>query len=131
MAAVRIVTDSTAGLSPETVAAEGISVIPIGVSLGTRSGLEGIDIGSREVLEALRGGQKIVTSQPSPAAFIDAYADGSADIVSIHLSGELSGTVGVAELAAAEAPGRVLVVDSRLVSAGLALVVLAAAEAAR
>jgi DegV family protein with EDD domain len=52
-------------------------------------------------------------------------------VVSVHLSGELSGTVGAAELAARESPVPVRVVDSRTVAMGLGFAVLAAAEAAR
>lgn len=131
MAAVRVVTDSTAGLTPGSAAAAGITVIPIGVNLGTRSGLEGVDVGPADVLAALRERQRITTSQPPPGAFVEAYSDPSTDVVSIHLSGDLSGTVAAAEGAAAQADCRVEVVDSRLVSAGLGFVVEAAARAAR
>jgi fatty acid-binding protein DegV len=47
------------------------------------------------------------------------------------MSGQLSGTVSSAEVAAATAPVPVLVVDSRSIGMGLGLVVLAAARAAR
>jgi len=133
--AVRIVTDSTAGLRPESAAAQRITVIPIGVSWGATNGREGVDIGPSDVLQALRDRRKVSTSQPPPLAFVEAYAgpamaEPGTDIVSIHLSGELSGTVAAAELAAQYAAGRVVVVDSRLVSAGLAFVVEAAVAAA-
>ncbi|MGH2849850.1 MAG: DegV family protein, partial [Solirubrobacteraceae bacterium] len=79
------------------------------------------------------------TSQPSIGDFLGAYqpllADGC-DVVSIHLAGGISGTVGTA--AAAKAlldeqgiDGRVEVYDARTACGGLGCVVLAAAAAAR
>jgi DegV family protein with EDD domain len=56
-------------------------------------------------------------------------ADGATEIVSIHLSGELSGTVESAQLAARKAPVPVLAVDSRQVGMGTGFAVLAAADA--
>ena len=74
----------------------------------------------------------MTTSQPSPAAFARAYAHaverGAREIVSVHLSGELSGTVSAAGLAALAAPVPVHVVDSRSVAMGLGLAAVAAAE---
>ena len=74
----------------------------------------------------------MTTSQPSPAVFARAYAHaverGAREIVSVHLSGELSGTVRAAELAALAAPVPVHVVDSRSVAMGLGLAAVAAAE---
>jgi DegV family protein with EDD domain len=142
MSAVRVVTDSTAGLSPEFAADYDVAVIPITVTLGARSGLEGVDVSSADVLEALRAKVRIGTSQPTPSAFAEVYAalaagseDGAGDspceIVSIHLSAELSGTVASAEQVGAESDVPVHVVDSRLVSAGLGFAVEAAAHAAR
>lgn len=75
----------------------------------------------------------MTTSRPNPEAFAAAYRAaaeaGAKGIVSVHISGELSGTVEAARLAAAEAPVPVRVVDSRLVGMALGYAVLAAAEA--
>ncbi|MFG1943601.1 DegV family protein [Nonomuraea sp. NPDC048826] len=77
---------------------------------------------------------KATTSRPSPERFASYYAAlaerGVAGVVSIHLSGELSGTVEAARAAAREAPIPVTVVDSRSIGMGLGFPVLAAAHAA-
>ncbi|MFC7588662.1 DegV family protein [Nonomuraea antimicrobica] len=75
-----------------------------------------------------------VTSRPSPARFASCYsslaAAGATGIVSIHLSGELSGTVESARAAARDAPVPVEVLDSRSIAMGLGYPVLAAVRAA-
>ncbi|MEV5324913.1 DegV family protein [Nonomuraea sp. N2-4H] len=74
------------------------------------------------------------TSRPSPASFASCYsalaAAGATAIVSIHLSGEMSGTIESARAAAREAPVPVAVIDSRSIAMGLGYPVLAAARAA-
>jgi DegV family protein with EDD domain len=73
------------------------------------------------------------TSQPSPADFEAVYeglaAAGCDEIVSIHLSSRLSGTIASATIAAAASPVPVRVVDSRSASQGVGLVVKAALAA--
>lgn len=75
------------------------------------------------------------TSRPAPERFAAAYeaaaAGGAAAVVSVHLSGGLSGTVDAARLAARDAPIPVEVIDSRSIAMGLGFAVLAAAETAR
>lgn len=94
--------------------------------------VEGIDLSSGALLDALTRGAKVSTSQPPPAAFAAAYeraaASGATEIVSIHLSGELSGTVRAARLAAESSPVPVLVVDSGVVAMALGFAVLDAAR---
>jgi DegV family protein with EDD domain len=76
------------------------------------------------------------TSQPSIGDFLAVYEpllnDGH-DVVSIHLAGGMSGTVGAAEQAREQLsePQRVQVIDSRSACGGEGLVMLAAARAAR
>ncbi|WP_328807802.1 DegV family protein [Nonomuraea antri] len=74
------------------------------------------------------------TSRPSPSRFAACYAAlaeaGATGVVSIHLSGELSGTVESAMLAAKDAPIPVEVIDSRSIAMGLGYPVLAAAREA-
>ena len=110
----------------------GIEVVPLEVIVDSERHHEGLDLTSADLLAALTAGRKVTTSQPSPAAFAHAYAhaveQGAREIVSVHLSGELSGTVRAAELAALAAPVPVHVVDSRSVAMGLGFAVIAAAE---
>jgi DegV family protein with EDD domain len=77
---------------------------------------------------------QVTTSRPAPRRFTDAYAKaaaaGAEAVVSIHLSGKMSGTVEAARAGAACSPIPVEVVDSGSVAMGLGFPVLAAAEAA-
>lgn len=120
---VAVVTDSTACLPPELLG--GITVVPLTVVIGGRSGSEGADVTPATVAAALTERRvAVTTSRPSPGQFADAYrrllGTGAAGIVSVHLSAQLSGTCEAAALAAAEVdPERIAVVDSR--STGMAL----------
>lgn len=131
---VAIVTDSTAALDPHVVAERGVSVVPLQVVIDGRAMAEGHDVGSREIADALRRHAQVSTSQPAPRAFLDVYesaaASGAHAIVSVHLSGRLSGTADVARLAARDASVPVEVVDSRSLGMGLGFAALAAADAA-
>lgn len=110
-------------------------VVPLEVVVGGAHHLEGRDLLPAELTAALTRGVRVTTSQPAPAAFAEAYAraaaSGAREIVSVHLSGELSGTVRAAQLAALAAPVPVHVVDSRSVVMGLGFAVLSAARLAR
>ncbi|WP_222193247.1 DegV family protein [Modestobacter italicus] len=133
---VAVVTDSTAYLPPEVVDTLGIEVVPLYVVLAGRSGREGSDVTSAEVARSLavRGGH-VSTSRPTPGDFVAVYRrllDGGAErIVSVHLSGELSGTWDAARLAAGQVGEHlVTVLDSRSAAMGTGFAVLAAARAA-
>ncbi len=135
---VAVVTDSTAYLPVAVIDRYGLTVVPLQVVLDGRVGTEGAQVTPADVAAALDHRRaKVSTSRPPPMAFLAAYDDaakatGVTDIVSVHLSGELSGTVESARLAAAEvAPRlRVRVVDSRSTAMGLGFAVMAAAAAA-
>jgi DegV family protein with EDD domain len=130
---VAVVTDSTAMLSSDVVESRGVTVVPLQVVVGARSYEESTDSGPDMVADALRARESVSTSRPAPEAFravFEALArDGAGAIVSVHLSGEISGTCESAELAARDAPVPVQVVDSRLVGVGTGFAVLAAADA--
>jgi DegV family protein with EDD domain len=127
---VAVVTDSTASLPPALAARCGVHVVPLDVLVDGERFSEGVDLTSARLASVLRAGARVTTSQPPPAAFARAYREavgrGAREIVSVHLSGELSGTVRAAELAAMAAPVPVHVVDSRTVVMGLGFAVLAA-----
>jgi DegV family protein with EDD domain len=129
---VHVVTDSTASLPPGPQAR--LHTVPLHVVVGDESFLEGVGLTAEDVAEHLQAGRRLTTSQPTPRAFGEAYAAaaaaGAREIVSVHLSGELSGTVHAAALAASDAPVPVRVVDSRTVAMGLGFAALAAARAA-
>ena len=135
MTRVAVVTDSTADLPADLVAAHGVRIVPLRIAIGAHTAVDGVDIGPDEVVEALRAKRTVSTSRPSPGDFVDAYGealDAGADrVVSVHLSAELSGTWDSARLAAQEfGYGVVRVVDSRSTSMALGFAVMAAARAA-
>jgi DegV family protein with EDD domain len=133
---VAVVTDSTAYLPSELLEGYGIHVVPLYVVLPGRSGREGLDIGPDEVARTLSvRGQTVSTSRPTPGDFLAAYRraldEGADALVSVHLSGELSGTSDAARLAAAQVGEHlVTVVDSRSAAMGCGFAVLAAARSA-
>ncbi|MFF4702290.1 DegV family protein [Streptomyces sp. NPDC001288] len=131
---VAIVTDSTAYLPPRAMARHGITAVPLTVVLGDRALEEGTEISTRSLAQALQKRRSVTTSRPSPEVFAETYRkvaeSGATDIVSLHLSAELSGTYDAAVVAAREAPVPVRVVDTGMVAMALGFCALAAAEAA-
>jgi fatty acid-binding protein DegV len=132
MSAVAICTDSSA-LFPDGVAERlGVTLVPIAITLDGEP-FEERDSGIDAFYALLNEGARVTTSQPSPGAFLEAYArasaEGAGEVLSIHLDARVSGTTGSAELAAREAPIPVTVVDTQTVSFGVGLCVRAAAAA--
>jgi fatty acid-binding protein DegV len=109
--------------------------VPLDVSIDGAWYAEGVDVTPAQLLHALERGAKVTTSQPPPSAFAAAYeraaAAGAHEIVSVHLSGDMSGTVRSARTASAVSPVPVRVVDSRTAALGLGLAAVAAARHAR
>ncbi|MEO7132295.1 MAG: DegV family protein [Dermatophilaceae bacterium] len=131
---IRLVTDSTAYLPDDLARQHGIEVVPLHVIVGGKDRIEGRDITSDEVATALREYTIVTTSRPTPQAFAEAYArlaaEGATGIVSVHLSGQMSGTVEAAQLAAAESPVPVEVIDSETIGMALGFAVIAGSEVA-
>lgn len=131
---VALVTDSTASLTPEVAEKRGIIVVPLQVVIGARSYDEGVDSGATPgtVADALRHWTPVSTSRPTPAAMLEAYeraaAAGATEIVSIHISSQLSGTYESAQHAAHSAPVKVTPVDSRQLGMATGFAVLTAAD---
>lgn len=132
-----VVTDSAAALPREWVdaLADGrLSVIPMPVMVGEEIYGEGEDDIAERIAVALASGQAVKTSRPSPGQFEQAYRAalerGFEAVVSIHISGELSGTADSARLAAGRVGIPVEVVDSRTVGMAQGMGVQSAVEAA-
>jgi DegV family protein with EDD domain len=131
---VRIVTDSTADLTPEQAQQLGITVVPLTVFFGEEAYRDNIDLDSATFYRKLQNSRELPrTSQPSPATFQTAYRqliqEGSEAILSVHLSSGLSGTYQSActarDLLFEEDPTTrnipIEVIDSKSVSGGMAL----------
>lgn len=131
---VVVVTDSSATLPVDVAEAHGIVVVPLRVVIGDDELEEG-DPGTRpeEIATALASRTAVSTSRPAPAALSSLYQrladEGADEILAVHLSGEMSGTLESAQLAARNAPVPVVVVDTRAVGPCLGFAALAAADA--
>jgi len=131
---IAVVTDSTATLPPEVAVKRGIIVVPLQVVIGAHAYDEGSEEATpAKVAQALREFKPVSTSRPAPAVMLEAYESaarrGAKQIVSVHISGDMSGTFESAQLAARDAPVRVVCVDSRQVGVATGYAALAAADA--
>ena len=135
MGRVAIVTDSTADLLPELVRSRSISVVPLTVTLDGQPLLDGVEVKADEFYRRLPGSSSHpTTSQPAPGRFEDVYRrllEDNDEVVSIHISAKLSGTLASAHQGAELAgSARITVVDSEFASMPLGALALAAAAAA-
>lgn len=133
---IRIVTDSTADLTPDMIARYQIKVVPLEVFVDGKAYKDKEDITNEEYYQMLRAVDELpTTSQPSPAVFAEAYREvaeeGAEHIISIHISGDLSGTYQSSVLAGNLVAKEVTVhhFDSRTATMGQGLIVLSAARA--
>lgn len=128
-----IVTDSTAMLPPDVAADQGITVVPLQVVIGSQVFDEGSAEATPErVAQALREFLPVSTSRPAPAAMLEVYEaaarGGATEVLSVHLSGDMSGTFESAQLAARQASVPVTTLDSRQVGVATGFAALSAAE---
>jgi len=131
---VALVTDSTASLTPEVAEKHGITVVPLQVVVGGKAYDEGVDEEATPafIAQALKDWVPVSTSRATPASMLEAYQAaakaGAKEIVSVHLSADMSATFESAQLAAKQSPVPVVLVDSRQVGIATGFAVLAAAE---
>lgn len=130
-----VVTDSTADLPAPIAAANGIRIVPVILIVDGASYEDQGDLSRAVFYERLPGLRRpATTASPAIEAFASTYRraldEGADKIVSIHVSGRLSGIVDIARHAAQAFQDRVLVIDSGQVSLGLGFQALAAARAA-
>lgn len=139
MERVRIVTDSTSDV-PATLASElSIAVVACQVFVGDEVYRDGVDLTPEVFFDKLaRSSELPRTSQPPVSRFVDTYRrllaeEPDAEILSIHVAGNLSGTVNAAWAAAQmlPEPSQVEVIDSGQLSMSLGWAVIKGAEMAR
>jgi DegV family protein with EDD domain len=135
---IRIVTDSTSDISPQTAITEyGISVIPANLIIKGKTYRDGIDISRADFYCSLPDWDPLpTTSVPSMGAYLETYQrladEGATGILSIHVPHTLSNMVDVARSAAAEfktIPVRVY--DSGQLSLGMGFLSIEAARLAQ
>jgi DegV family protein with EDD domain len=123
-----IVVDSTADFPQATERFSNWRVVPLYVRFGDESMRDYVDLGPADFYARLRAASELpTTSQPTPADFLAAYEElaGFERILSVHISGRLSGTVESARTAASELGERVRMIDSESASAATAMLGLA------
>ena len=126
---VAIVTDSSAALDAATVAEFGITVVPMRITLGGVTRLDGA-LPLEQVFARFDEG--VTTGCPPPGDFTTIFERLPGEVMVLLLSSQLSsGTHNSARLAAAEAGPRVRILDTATSAGGLALVVLRAAAVAQ
>ncbi|MDO9173779.1 MAG: DegV family protein [Actinomycetota bacterium] len=132
---IGICTDSNSQLPPALAERYGIEVVPLTVVVDDREYLEGVTLDADEFYAMYTPGHcpAVSTSLPSPGQFAAAYDDllarGCTEILSIHVSAAVSGTLNAARLAAHSLPAPVRLVDSGTASFGISCCVWAAAAA--
>ena len=137
---IAIVTDSTSDLSEEMIRdLNNLEIIPLKVKLdGDNYYRDGVDISKQEFWrKIIEEGQLPKTSQPSPAEFKALYerlfAKGYKKIISIHLSGKLSGTQQAARVGRGMSSREddIIIVDSKTVTFALGHLATEAAKMAQ
>lgn len=133
MRKIGIVMDSTGYLSKDILEQYYIRVVPLNVNIGDETFTE-TELTNQIYFEKLSHISGLsTTSQPSVGTFLDTYesmfAEGFEDIVSIHLSAAISGTLHSAQMAKDLASSsRIHIFDSRSSALGLGVLAWAAAE---
>jgi len=131
---IAFVSDTACDLPDELVVQYDIGLVPMQLIVDERAYRDRLELTSAEFFERLRADLDATTSQPTPQAFTDAYADAAraADhVIAVVVSKALSGTCANAEAAARRFNGgRVTVVNSRSASLGEGMLVLRGVELA-
>ncbi|HHV62801.1 MAG TPA: DegV family protein [Firmicutes bacterium] len=126
---IRVVTDSTAYLPKDWLEAHGVTVVPLSITMNSSTYREGFDITNSEFYARLRQAKEPpTTSQPSAGEFLETYKSlidaGAKTIISIHISGGISGTINSAQSAAGMLMGAdITVVDSKCTGPALGFII--------
>lgn len=122
---IHIVTDSTCDLTKEEVAQHGIHIVPLTIQIDGNTYIDGVDLEPQSFLGLMKNAKNLPkSSQPAPGKFKELYDELGKDgdhILSIHMTGGMSGTVESARQAAQMTDAHVTVIDSRFIAIGLAI----------
>jgi DegV family protein with EDD domain len=133
---ISVVVDSAADLPRDWTERHGVSVVPLQVTIGDTTYRDGVDIDAARLYELVheqKSDAPVTTSQPSPAAFGDAYRRdldrGAEGVLGIYISSQISGTYGTGTAALRSMPGvDGVTIDSRSGSLGAGLLAVRAVE---
>ena len=127
-------TDSSAQLTPEEIEKYDITVVPLSVTVGGNTYLDGIEISRQEFVKKMSESAELPkTSQPSIGRLVDTINDLTSDgseVIGIFLAKVLSGTIDAARQAVklTGKSDQVHIVDSELTDRAEGLQVLEAAR---
>lgn len=117
MGKIHIVTDSTCDLTKEEIKQHNIHVVPLTIQIDGKLYTDGVDVTPESFIQLMRESKELPkSSQPAPGKFKELYDELRRDgdqIISIHMTGSMSGTVQSAAQAAQMTDSDVTVVDSR------------------
>ena len=131
---ISLVTDSTCDLPNDLLLKYNIRLVPIAVHVNQQSFLDRINISAKEMVDYLEeSGNHVTTSQPPYQYFEDVYNQTGQEsdyIISIHLSGKLSGTYQAACVASNKSKfsNKIHVLDARTSTVAMGLLILKAAN---
>ena len=131
---IKITTDSTADLTKELYDEFNISVMPLIITYGNENFIDGEDIVAQDIFDRYeKDGSLPKTAARSPEDFKEFFAEnlkGYDALIHFSISSEISSVYNNARMAAQEFDN-VYVVDSRVLSTGIALLALNACDLAK
>lgn len=132
---IKIISDSTCDLSPELIARYDIDVLPLHIILGEQDYLDGQGVTPDEIYrwsdENRTSPKTAAIAMEDAIAAFEPYAKEGREVIVFSISGHMSSTYNVMCMAAEQVDAKhIHVIDSRNLSTGVGLQVIAAAEMA-
>ncbi|GAB1794337.1 DegV family protein [Priestia megaterium] len=132
MAKIKVVTDSTIDLTLEEAGKYGIEMIPLCINIDNETYLDRVELTPTDFIEKMKNSKELPkSSQPAIGSFVEVYerlVSEGYDVISIHMTGGMSGTVRAAESAAQMVEGNITVVDSMYITKALSFQVFEAVK---
>lgn len=131
---VKIISDSTCDLSPELIEKYGVAIVPLSVTLGNATGLDGLDVRPEDIYAYVRESNALpktsAVNVDECRRVFEFWSKRGYAIVHFCISSEFSNSYQNA-CAASKGMKNVRVIDSRNLSSGQGLLVLHGAEMAQ
>ncbi len=131
MGKIKIFGDSTCDLPREILDRFDLEVMPLPVMIGDRQCLDGVDAAPEDIYKYYETtGKMSKTSAPNVndyEEFWKPWVEQGYEVIHFHISGDISSTYSFACMAASEL-GHVYPIDSRVLSTGIGLLMLEAAD---
>lgn len=135
MSKIKIVTDSTMDMPQKVIDQLDVEVVPLAITINGETYLDRVELDPVDFIKNMSQTDELPkSSQPSTGAFLEVYDQLGAEgyeVLSIHMTEKMSGTVRSAESAAQMTKTKVTVVDSKFISKALSFQVREAAEMAK